>query len=299
MADNARIKIMESQRENQWVAEKADLQAQIKALQQENKDLRKGLKEEPDFQEFEEMFPPLKQQANAFIEDEAHVILNNESSEQPKVKKITKQLYNVEVEFNIPGIRLFKVKAIIDTGATSCCVNTTAVPKEALEDINRVIYFNGLNSRQPSRQRIKYGNFRIEGNKFRIPLIYALEMRTGDRIDMLIGTNFTRSMNGGIRIEGDEVTLYKKVTRIRTNPTIEISAAAIKELDMDEELYQELQEMVFFSKEEAAKLKERLKPLLERLKNQGYVGEEPLKHWKKNGEICKLEIINPDINHTG
>ncbi|GJR94625.1 Orf y, partial [Tanacetum coccineum] len=32
-----------------------------------------------------------------------------------------------------------------------------------------------------------------------------------------------------------------------------------------------------------------------RLKHQGYIGEEPLKHWKKNGELCKLDIINPDI----
>ncbi|GKC24959.1 hypothetical protein Tco_1027109 [Tanacetum coccineum] len=34
---------------------------------------------------------------------------------------------------------------------------------------------------------------------------------------------------------------------------------------------------------------------LERLKHQGYIREEPLKHWKKNGELCKLDIINPDI----
>ncbi|GJZ04799.1 Orf y [Tanacetum coccineum] len=31
------------------------------------------------------------------------------------------------------------------------------------------------------------------------------------------------------------------------------------------------------------------------MKSQGYIGEEPLKHWKKNGELCKLDIINPDI----
>ncbi|GJR99256.1 Orf y [Tanacetum coccineum] len=34
---------------------------------------------------------------------------------------------------------------------------------------------------------------------------------------------------------------------------------------------------------------------LERLKHQGYIREEPLKHWKKNDELCKLDIINPDI----
>nr|GEU57252.1 putative polyprotein [Tanacetum cinerariifolium] len=32
-----------------------------------------------------------------------------------------------------------------------------------------------------------------------------------------------------------------------------------------------------------------------RLKHQGYIKEEPLKHWKKNGKLCKLDIINPNI----
>ncbi|KAI3809614.1 hypothetical protein L1987_19210 [Smallanthus sonchifolius] len=120
-------------------------------------------------------------------------------------------------------------------------------------------------------------------------------MRTGDGIDMLIGTNFTRSMNGGIRIEGDEVTLYKKVTRLKTNQTTEVNTAAIEELDMDEEFYQELQETVSFSKQDSKKLKARFKPILNELREQGYIGEEPLKHWRKNGETCRLDIINPDV----
>ncbi|GJW02340.1 hypothetical protein Tco_1561196 [Tanacetum coccineum] len=40
---------------------------------------------------------------------------------------------------------------------------------------------------------------------------------------------------------------------------------------------------------------EQFKPVIERLKHQGYIGDEPLKHWKKNGELCKLDIMNPDI----
>ncbi|GKG26393.1 hypothetical protein Tco_0399539, partial [Tanacetum coccineum] len=42
-------------------------------------------------------------------------------------------------------------------------------------------------------------------------------------------------------------------------------------------------------------LQEQFKPVIDRLKQQGYIGEEPLKHCKKNGELCKLDIINPDI----
>ena len=52
---------------------------------------------------------------------------------------------------------------------------------------------------------------------------------------------------------------------------------------------------MFFSKEDAEKLKERFKPILARLKEQGYIGEEPLKYWAKNSEPSKLDIINPDI----
>nr|GEU77534.1 retrotransposon protein, putative, Ty3-gypsy subclass [Tanacetum cinerariifolium] len=74
--------------------------------------------------------------------------------------------------------------------------------------------------------RIKQGSFLIEGNKFKIPLIYAFDMR--DR-------------NG------------------------------------------------------SKALLEQFKPVIDRLKHQVYIGEEPLKHWKKNGKLCKLDIINPDI----
>ncbi|GJT04663.1 hypothetical protein Tco_0839125 [Tanacetum coccineum] len=78
---------------------------------------------------------------------------------------------------------------------------------------------------------------------------------------MLIGANFLRSMKGGIRIEGDEITIYKKVTKIKTSNQTEI--AEIAELEVNN--------------------------------SEGYIGEEPLKHWKKNGELCKLDIINPNV----
>nr|GFB06398.1 ORFIII-like polyprotein [Tanacetum cinerariifolium] len=52
-------------------------------------------------------------------------------------------------------------------------------------------------------------------------------------IEMLIGANFLRFMRGGIRIEGDEITIYKKVTRIKTSNQTEI--AEIAELEVSEE----------------------------------------------------------------
>ncbi|GKD42590.1 Orf y, partial [Tanacetum coccineum] len=100
------------------------------------------------------------------------------------------------------------------------------------------INVNGLNSQQPAKHKIKGGNFAIEGNKFRIPLIYAFDMKINDGIQMLIGTNFIRAMQGGIRIEGDEITIYKKITKFKTSNQAEICQMAIEELEMDELEYQ-------------------------------------------------------------
>ncbi|GKC95396.1 Orf y [Tanacetum coccineum] len=206
---------------------------------------------------FEREFPPLKKNSSVLIaleeimvepqirEHVANVVLEtevirntatNQEPKQTKVRKVVNQFYNVTVEFDIPNCLFFKTKALIDTGALSCFINKEVVPEEAMELLTDPINVNGLNSQQPAKHKIKGGTFAIEGNKFRIPLIYAFGMKINDGIQMLIGTNFIRAMHGGIRIE-----------------------------------------------------------VLEELKEQGYIGEEPLKHWKKNGELCKLDIINPDV----
>nr|GEU96850.1 ORFIII-like polyprotein [Tanacetum cinerariifolium] len=100
-------------------------------------------------------------------------------------------------------------------------------------------------------------------------------------------------MKGGIQIEGDEITIYKKVTKIKTSNQTEI--AEITELEVNEEEFLEINESIYFNQEGSKAFLEQFKPVIERLKHQGYIGEEPLKHWKKNGKLCKLDIINPDI----
>nr|GEX93916.1 TPA: orf y [Tanacetum cinerariifolium] len=112
-------------------------------------------------------------------------------------------------------------------------------------------------------------------------------------IEILIGANFLRSMKGGIRIEGDEITIYKKVTKIKTSNQTEITEIA--ELEVNEEEFLEINESIYFNQKGSKAFLKQFKPVIERLKHQGYIGEEPLKHWKKNGELCKLDIINPDI----
>ncbi|GJZ75944.1 Orf y [Tanacetum coccineum] len=239
-----------------------------------------------------EEFPPLGNThvARPCIETKVYYFGNATAS--PKIRKITNQLYNVKVDFDIPNCTAFGTTAIIDTGASACCINKKDIPKEALEPLTQTVVFNGLNSRQQATHRIKQGYFLIEENKFKIPLIYAFDMRDSNGIEMLIGANFLRSMKGGIRIEGDEITIYKKVTKIKTSNQMKCKIA---ELEVSEEEFLEINESIYFNQEGSRAFQEQFKPVINRLKQQGYIGEEPLKHWKKNGELCKLDIINPDI----
>nr|GEV27169.1 RNA-directed DNA polymerase [Tanacetum cinerariifolium] len=264
-------------------------QMKLEEIQFKNEEIKKlkaqlqERKEEVEVQFSEEEFPPM--------EAEIHHFGNATSS--PKVRKVTNQLYNVKVEFDIPDCSTFGTTAIIDTRSSACCINKKVVPKEALEPLTDDVFFNGLNSRQQATHKIKQGNFLIEGNKFRIPLIYAFDMNDSNGIEMLIGADFLRSMKGGIRIEGDEITINKKVTKIKTSNQTEISEIA--ELEVNEEEFLETNESIYFNQEGSKAFLEQFKPVIERLKHQGYIGEEPLKHWKKNGEFCKLDIINPDV----
>ncbi|GJU56683.1 Orf y, partial [Tanacetum coccineum] len=221
---------------------------QIKFEEQKDEEIRKlkaklqkEREKETEVRYSSEEFPPLgnPQIARPFIEAEVHYSENTTTA--PKIRKITNQLYNVKVEFEIPNCPMFGTTAIIDTGASTCCINKKVIPEDALEPLTQTIN------------------------------------------------------EGGIRIEGDEITIYKKVTRIKTSNQTEVTEVAITELEVSEEEFIEINESIYFNQEGSKAFLQQFKPIIERLKHQGYIGEEPLKHWKKNGELCKLDIINPDI----
>ncbi|GKD53515.1 RNA-directed DNA polymerase, partial [Tanacetum coccineum] len=133
--------------------------------------------EEAEVQFPKEEFPPLGNThvARPCVETEVHYFGN--ATTGPKIRKVTNQLYNVKVEFDIPNCKAFGTTAIIDTGASACCINKRVIPEEALEPLNQTVVFNGLNSSQQATDKVKQGYFQIEGNKFKIPLIYAFDMR--------------------------------------------------------------------------------------------------------------------------
>ncbi|KAF3781246.1 hypothetical protein EJ110_NYTH30613 [Nymphaea thermarum] len=45
-------------------------------------------------------------------------------------------------------------QAILDTGATTCCIDENSVPKEALEDNTFTVQFTGVNSKQSANKHI-------------------------------------------------------------------------------------------------------------------------------------------------
>ncbi|GKB21383.1 hypothetical protein Tco_0855306, partial [Tanacetum coccineum] len=130
------------------------------------KELKAQLQKEKEKQtQVQEEFPPLRnsQIERPCIETEVHYSRNATAS--PKVRKITNQLYNVKVEFDIPNFPTFGTTAIIDTRASACCINKKVILEEALEPLTYIVFFNGLNSRQQATHRIKQGYFLIKGNK--------------------------------------------------------------------------------------------------------------------------------------
>ncbi|KAJ4788739.1 polyprotein [Rhynchospora pubera] len=70
----------------------------------------------------------------------------------------------------------------------------------------------------------------------------------------------------------------------------------IEELGLEEIEYLTIQESVYYQTQIHNKnFENRFATLLGRLKEQGFIGDNPLQHWSKNKVVCKLDIINPDL----
>ncbi|CAI9293774.1 unnamed protein product [Lactuca saligna] len=108
--------------------------------------LQKRKEAETQFSSKEFLPPGSPQIAKPFME--AEVYYSGNSTTTPKVKKVTNQLYNAKVEFEIPNCPMFGTTVVIDTGASTCCINKKVIPEEAMEPLNHYVFFNGLNSRQ-------------------------------------------------------------------------------------------------------------------------------------------------------
>nr|GEY00072.1 RNA-directed DNA polymerase [Tanacetum cinerariifolium] len=82
-----------------------------------------------------EEFPPLGNThiARPFMEEKVHYSGNTTTA--LKIRKITNQLYNVKVKFEIPSCPMFGTTAIIDTWASTCYINKKVIPEDALKPL--------------------------------------------------------------------------------------------------------------------------------------------------------------------
>nr|UNA88853.1 polyprotein [Jujube mosaic-associated virus] len=203
-------------------------------------------------------------------------------------KRMINRLFNMKVTFHIPTMDPFTVSAILDTGATACCIDKGSVPEDALEENSYTVYFNGVNSRQAANWKLKGGQMQIGENKFKIPFTYSFNMNLGDGIQMIIGCNFIRAMQGGIRIEGNQVTFYKQLTTIET--TMSAGPCIQEEEDLDAAVMTELS--LFNAVPSNQKFLQQYRGTLDRLKEQGYIGDNPLQHWEKN-QHAQVKHVTP------
>nr|QJC63536.1 polyprotein [Cacao swollen shoot virus] len=258
---------------------------------------------------------PSEDEQIAYLEeDTVSRIIGHTVEEQQEIKKPVKRgnmLYNLDVVLSIPEVgRPIKVKAILDTGATTCCININSVPKTAIEQNTFLVQFRGINSTQSVDKKLRYGRMTISNHQFRIPYCYAFPLSLGDGIEMILGCNFIRGMYGGLRIEGHTITFYKNVTTIQTRlAAVMVGGTTTSELGEDEEPIFETQEEVEEFDSEAhqqiishaatqaqqQKLNPKLQQLMDQLREQGFIGENPMQHWVKNKILCRLDIKNPDL----
>ncbi|ABR01170.1 hypothetical protein [Lucky bamboo bacilliform virus] len=211
---------------------------------------------------------------------------------QQHQKKLINRLYNTVVKFTIPGAEPFEAIAIFDTGATSCVLDSKIVPEKALTALTYNVQFSGVNSLDTSRQRLKEGRMTIGDHDFPIPLVYCFPLDSSrDGVQMLIGCNFIRSKQGGVRFEGTTVTFYKQLTTVQT----EIEAIKSAQFDEPEELMEIIcPQWHIEHPTDAIGVGLRAQKIVQRLLQQN-ISDDPLKFWAKNKVTCQLEIINPDL----
>nr|GMC54651.1 polyprotein [Ipomoea batatas]GME07864.1 polyprotein [Ipomoea batatas] len=208
------------------VTEKSELQEQqILRLQQEIEDLKEKLREAQKKASNNEKGKGVYKPTTAESPLETVNTISQEFIGTSTSAEMNNRLYNMRVCIRIKGCPDIQLNAILDTGATVCCVEEERVPKEGLEESRMIAQFAGLNSTQQTRKKLKEGYMIISGHTFPLPIVYALNpMKIGRGIQFIIGCNFIRRMGGGVRIEGPTVTFYRNVSTIETHEKSTVAA---------------------------------------------------------------------------
>ncbi|WAK97196.1 polyprotein [Fatsia badnavirus 1] len=285
----------EMEKLSQALLEKDKALEELNEVKNMNEFLKQQLKEEKEKNlQLEMTFKGKEKVTVEDVTNEETTLVSTEKEVVEEVITVSEKLIVLGVKLMIPGLDAINVRAILDTGASCCNINTNCIPKEAIEQSPYSVNINGINSSIRVDKKLKYGKMMIGTQEFNIPFTYAFPMNKGLKTDMqmVLGCNFIRALYGGVRIEGNEVTFYKYITKLQA------MAVTDEQIDFAKEFlyYMENSEESFAVKvEESANIKRRISKQLSELTSTGYIGNEPLVHWKKNQVKCKLEIINPNL----
>nr|WET17319.1 polyprotein [Banana streak Musa itinerans virus] len=199
-------------------------------------------------------------------------------------------LLNIKVTIEIKEKKI-TMNAILDTGAAICVCDGQMINEYFRRPSLMNAFIKGVNGITNVSEILEEGKIWIGNQWFRIPRTYVMP-QLSEGLHFIIGMNFIRAMEGGIRIEQGLVTFYKMVTQTPAPPiTHEISY--IEELELELPLYYDIcatNPVNGMINNELISPKE-----IQQLKDLGYIGEEPLKHWAKNRVKCKIEVKNPDL----
>ncbi|CAL5351736.1 unnamed protein product [Camellia sinensis] len=265
-------------------------------LQDDERELRrKGKYKEDELHDLEA--EALEQETHVRVEEipETALALEEVIAGGEVKEKRKNMLYNLTVELEIPNLQKISLHAILDTGATTCVVDSESVPADALEENSYTVEFNGLNSKSKANKKLKGGKMYIGDNWFRIPYTYSFPFHLGGRIQMIIGCNFIRAMYGGVRIEGDNVTFYKNVITIQTRQSVNLLEGLEEEDLTVDHYYDPSSEWIFHSTNVSPHFEQKFSAIMEQLKNYGIIGDDPMKYWSLNQITCKLDLKNPEF----
>lgn len=199
-------------------------------------------------------------------------------------------LLNIKIELEINEEKL-PLNAILDTGAAVCVCDNRKIPASFKQDSLTDTVIQGVNGATKVKEILKEGKLWVGDQYFRILRTFVMP-GLNEGLNFIIGMNFIKAMEGGLRIEKGEVTFYKLVTSVKAPPIVH-QVTVLDELDLELTEYYDIcatEPRQGIINEEFVNPKE-----MKRLKKLGIIGEEPLKHWARNQVKCKIEIKNPDL----
>ncbi|AAY99427.1 polyprotein [Banana streak virus Acuminata Yunnan] len=285
-----------------------EAEAELKALKESFKEreealmgeitaLEEGVKvHKEEAEELQEENQKLKEKILAFekeaVQESEEVIelVNNVEEHLVLTGQQKNNLLNIKITLEIKEKKI-TMNAILDTGAAICVCDGNMVDEYFRRPSMMNAFIKGVNGITNVKEILEEGKIWIGNQWFRIPRTYIMP-QLSEGLHFIIGMNFIRAMEGGIRIEQGMVTFYKMVTQAQAPPMVH-DISYLEELELELPIYYD----ICATNPSGGEINSDLIPPseIQKLKDLGYIGEEPLKHWAKNQVKCKIEIKNPDL----